>query len=113
MVDMLCRLYEEPDTTHFPLSYMPLIYFCANVGTSFNWADILSENLKNVISYVTQAQPGSFPNFHMDSYILDIMCIAHKYSNMGWSWLSTDVAIHIYYKVLWEPQIPNKLSKDL
>jgi hypothetical protein len=76
MVAMLCRLYGEPDATHFPLSYMPLIYFCADVGASFNWADILSENLKDVISTVTQAQPGSFPSFHMSSYLLDIMCIS-------------------------------------
>jgi hypothetical protein len=61
MVAMLCRLYGEPDATHFPLSYIPLIYFCADVGASFNWADILSENLKDVISTVTQAQPGASP----------------------------------------------------
>jgi hypothetical protein len=81
---------------------MPLIYFCADVGASFNWADILSENIKDVISTVTQAQPGSFPSFHMSSYLLDIMCIAHKYPNMGWSWLLVDATIHIYCKVLWE-----------
>jgi hypothetical protein len=55
MVAMLCRLYEEHDATHFPLSYMPLIYFCADVGASFNWAYILYENLKYDISIVTQA----------------------------------------------------------
>jgi hypothetical protein len=38
----------------------------------------------------------------MSSYLLDIMCIAHKYPNMGWSWFPVDVAIHIYCKVLWE-----------
>jgi hypothetical protein len=83
MVTMLCMLYGEPNATQFPLSYMPLIYFCANVGASFNWADILSKNLKNAISAITQAQPGNFPSFHMDSYLLEIMCIAHKYPNMG------------------------------
>jgi hypothetical protein len=102
MVAMLCILYGEPNTTHFPLSCMPLIYLCVEVGTSFNWADILSEKLKNAISFSTQAQLGSFPNFHMDSYLLDIMCIAHKYPNMGWIWLLADVTIHIYSKVIWE-----------
>jgi hypothetical protein len=102
MVAMLCRLYGEPYATHFPLSCMPLIYLCAHVGVSFNWADIFSENIKDVISAVTQAQPGSFPSFHMSSYLLDIMCITHKYPNMGWSWFPVDVVIHIYCKVLWE-----------
>jgi hypothetical protein len=58
LVAMLCRLYEEFDATIFPLSYMPLIYFCADVGTSFNWANILSKNLMAVISTINQAQPG-------------------------------------------------------
>jgi hypothetical protein len=97
MVAMLCRLYGEPDATHFPLSYMPLIYLCADVGVSFNWADILSENLNIAIFAVMQAQPGTFPNFHMSSYLLDIMCMAHKYPNMGWSWfpLSTSQSTSI------------------
>jgi hypothetical protein len=36
MVAMFCKLYGEPDATHFPLSYIPLIYFCADVRASFN-----------------------------------------------------------------------------
>jgi hypothetical protein len=102
LVAMLCRLYGEPDTTQFSLSYMPLIYFCADVGVSFNWEDILSENITVSISTVTQAQPGTFPSFHMSSYLLDIMCTTHRYPNMGWSWFPTDASIHIYCKVLWE-----------
>jgi hypothetical protein len=81
---------------------MTLIYLCAYVRVSFNWEDILSENLKDVISIVTPTQPGSFPSFHMASYLLDIMCIAHKYPNMRWIFLPTDVVIHIYCKVIWE-----------
>ena len=100
MVAMLWRLYGELDAPQFPLSYLPLIYLCAYVGASFNWADILSMDLKSGILAVTWKKLGNFPNFHMDSYLLDIMCIAHKYPNMGWSWLSLDFVIHIYNKVL-------------
>jgi hypothetical protein len=52
LVSMLCRLYEKPNATQFSLSYMPLIYYCAHEGTSFNWDDILSESLRRVISSV-------------------------------------------------------------
>jgi hypothetical protein len=78
MVAMLCMLYGEPYATHFPLSHMPLIYFYAYVGVSFNWKDILSENIKAAISAVTQEQPRKFPSFHMSSYLLDIMCTLRK-----------------------------------
>jgi hypothetical protein len=38
----------------------------------------------------------------MSSYLLDIMCIAHQYPNMGWKWKPSDEPIHVYCKVLWE-----------
>jgi hypothetical protein len=76
-IAMLCRLYGEPYTTHFPLFYMSLIYYCADEELSFNWDDILSTNLTVDITAVVGAQPGSFPSFHMSSYLLDIMCVSH------------------------------------
>jgi hypothetical protein len=42
---------------------MPLIYYCADEGTSFNWEDILSENLTTTISAVKQAQLRDVPEF--------------------------------------------------
>jgi hypothetical protein len=38
----------------------------------------------------------------MSSYLLDIMCIVHRYPKMGRSWFPTDAAIQIYCKVIWE-----------
>jgi hypothetical protein len=86
MVAMLCRLYKEPYASKFSLSYMPLIHYCADEGSSFNWDDILSTNLAEAITSVVEAQPKTFLNFHMSSYLIDIMCIAHQYPNMGWAW---------------------------
>jgi len=36
MVAMLCRLYRDPYASKFPLSYMPLIHYCAVEGSPFN-----------------------------------------------------------------------------
>jgi hypothetical protein len=36
---------------------MPLIYYYADEGASFNWEDIMSENLMVAISGVKEAQP--------------------------------------------------------
>jgi hypothetical protein len=55
------------------------------------------------ITIVVGSQPiRTFPRFHMSSYLIDIMCMAHKYPNMGWEWKPVDASIHIYCKVLWE-----------
>jgi hypothetical protein len=82
MVSMLCRLYGEPDASHFSLSYMPLIYYCADKGLSFNWDDILSTNLTVALTTVTEAHPGTFPSFHMSSYLLTL-CV-YPISTQGW-----------------------------
>jgi hypothetical protein len=55
MVAMLCKIYGEPDASQFSLSYMPLIYYCADEGFSFNWDDILSAKLKNAITTVAES----------------------------------------------------------
>jgi hypothetical protein len=77
MVTMLCRIYGELGASHFPLSYMPLIYYCADEGFSFNWDDIVSTNLMVTITVVVEAQLGTFPSFYMSSYHLYITCISH------------------------------------
>jgi hypothetical protein len=108
MVAMLCRLYGEQDASKFSLSYMPLIYYCTDKGSLFNWDDILSTNLIEAITTVVKSQPGTFPSFHMSSYLMDIMCVAHQYPKMGWEWQPIDPTIHIYCKVLWEHKYMTK-----
>jgi hypothetical protein len=102
IVAMLCRLYGKKDASKFTFSLMPLIYYCANEGMKFNWADILSKNLAEAIAFVKNIEPRTFPSFHMSSYLLDIMCVVHRYPKMGWAWQPTEPSIHIYCKVLWE-----------
>nr|ADE77593.1 unknown [Picea sitchensis] len=52
IVAMLCRLYGKKDASKFTFLPMPLIYYCANEGMKFNWADILSKNLAEAITFV-------------------------------------------------------------
>ena len=96
LIAILCILYGEPNTSQFSLSYMILTYYCTNEGISFNWDDILFENITVIIFVVNGAQLATFPIFHRSSYLLDIMCIAHKYPRMGWSWYPSDPIIHVY-----------------
>jgi len=83
MVEMLCRLYVESDSSKFSLSYIPLIYHCAYKGSSFNWDDILSTNLVEAITTIMEAHPRTFPDFHMYSYLIDSVSVSHQYPKMG------------------------------
>jgi len=100
MVAMLCRLYRETTASKFPLSYMHLIHYCVDEGSSFNWDDILSTNLIDSIAAVKGDEPRTFPYFHMFLYLLDIMCMTHQYPKMGWEWYPIDPTIHICCKFL-------------
>jgi hypothetical protein len=83
MVSMLCRLYGEKYAFNFSLSYMPLVYHCAERGSSFNKEEIILENPEKSITTVVEAHPRAFPIFHISSYLIDIMYVAHQYPNMG------------------------------
>jgi hypothetical protein len=104
-------MYREHDDSKFTLSYMPLIYQCTYKGLSFNWDDILSTNLTKVITIIIEAHPKTFPSFHMSSYLIDIMCVAHQYPNMGWAWHPIDETIDIYCKFFWGHKYKTKYQK--
>jgi hypothetical protein len=102
VVVMLCRLCEELDASKFPMTRACLIYNIANIGSTFNWDDILSTSLEETIKTVKETVSIQFHSFHMSSYILDMVCFFHTYSHMGWAWYPTNPPIHIYCKVLLE-----------
>jgi hypothetical protein len=100
VVATLCRIYEERDAHKFKILWVPLIHYVISSRSSFNLANILS-------SRKTRYHHGKFPNFHMSSYLLDMMCVMHAYRGPGmrWAWQSSDPPVHIYCKVLWKKQV--------
>jgi len=85
-VAMLCSLYIEPHASTFTLSLMSLIYYCEDEGSTINSIDLLSTTLTESIIVMNESMPGKILYFHMESFLLDIMCVAHQYLNMGWAW---------------------------
>jgi len=57
---MLCRLYGEKNPSRFKLSWVPIIRQVL-VGNIFNWAHILSTNLKQEVKKSQRFPPGYFP----------------------------------------------------
>jgi hypothetical protein len=54
VVAMLCRLYGEPYASKFPMTWAHLIYYVVDVGSTFNWDDILSSSLEEAIITVKE-----------------------------------------------------------
>jgi hypothetical protein len=111
IVAMLCRLHGEHDTSKFTLSMIPLIYYYANMGSTFNWPNIISTSLEDSIRTVKENIVNKFTSFHMSSYLLDMVCVCHQYPKMEWAWKPTNLPIQIYYKVCWEHKYRTKYHK--
>jgi hypothetical protein len=60
--------------SRFKLEWVPLIHQVINKGTIFNWAVILSNNLKKQVEKIITTPPGFIPQFFMSGYLLDAVC---------------------------------------
>jgi hypothetical protein len=100
---MTCRLYGKEDTTHFFLSWVPLIHTVAE-SCSFDWAKFLSDSLTSRITeYRMQKASGKVASFLMSAYIMDVVCFMTPFPLMSWSWTPSEVEpIHVYHSKLWE-----------
>jgi hypothetical protein len=105
---MTCRLFGREDTSHFYISWVPLIFRVAE-GCSFNWAKILSDSLFNQITeYREQKAAGKPSSFFMSAYIMDVICSMTPFPLMNWAWSPTqEKTVHEYHDKLWE----NKANK--
>jgi hypothetical protein len=71
---MTYQLYGKEDTSHFFLSWVPLM-FRVTEGGSFDWAKMLSDSLTSrVTEYREQKENGKASSFFMSTYIMDAIC---------------------------------------
>jgi hypothetical protein len=105
---MTCRLYGKEDTSHFFLSWVPLMFRVAE-GSSFDWAKMLSDSLTSrVTEYRAQKENGKASSFFMSAYIMDAICSMTPFPLMSWSWTpAEDEPIHVYHAKLWENKAEN------
>lgn len=40
-------------------------------------------------------------DFHMPSYLLDVVCVTNDFIGMGWSWSLIELSVQIYCQILW------------
>ena len=52
LATMLCRFYEVDNYQYFKMEWMSLAYYVATTGAIFNWVQIFSVTLKDVILQV-------------------------------------------------------------
>jgi hypothetical protein len=112
-VAMLCKLYGEPDTSKFPLTWEPLIYYIVDVRSTFNWDDILSVSLEEAIRAIKETIHGQFPSFHMSSYLLDMVCVCHEISKDGLGLEANQNSNPHLLQGALGAQVQNGISQDL
>jgi hypothetical protein len=76
---MICRLYGENDATKFKLRWVPLIHQILKEKV-FNWAHILSANIKTKVKKSRKAPLGYCPRFFMFVYLIDVVCVVKPFS---------------------------------
>jgi hypothetical protein len=105
---MTYRLYGKEDTSHFFLSWVPLMFWVVE-GSSFDWENMLSDSLTSrVTKYRAQKENGKVSSFFMSAYIMDAICSMTPFPLMSWSWNSVkDEPIHVYHAKLWEKKREN------
>jgi hypothetical protein len=81
---------------------VPLIYYITDVGSSFNWDDILSTTLEYSLKAAKEITPDEFPSFHKSSYLLEMVCVFHQYPEMGFIWKTTNPPFHWENKYIYK-----------
>ena len=93
----------------FKDEWVPVAHHIFLIGESFNWAHILSVNLKEEIEKYQKTPATRKPIIYMSGYVLDVFCATYSFLAMGWNWSKTSPPVHIYCSYMWEdnfvPQI--------
>jgi hypothetical protein len=82
------------------LSWVPLIHEVLK-GEVFNWAHILSANIKLEVKKSQEAPPGYFPGFFMLGYLIDVVCAVTPFPLLAWNWSPSEEVIHIHCSKMW------------
>jgi hypothetical protein len=109
---MLCRLFGKHDSAHFLLAWVPIMHEVAK-GYSFNWVNMLSDNLaKEITEYQLKKSKGKPAHFYMPAYLMDVIFFMNPFPLMNWSWTPNCVEpIHFYNSKLWEDKAINLFYK--
>jgi hypothetical protein len=102
LMALLCILHGEKDFSRFSEALMPLAFTIVVSGTSFNWSAIISKQLSTCIKQAQAPKEGYNPTFYMDLYLLDIICARNAFVGMELNWHPSELAVHVYYNILWE-----------
>jgi hypothetical protein len=102
LMALLCRLHGEKDCSRFSEAWMPLAFTVTISGTGFNWGAIISKQLSTCIRQAQVPKEGDTPAFYMALYLLDVICARNAFAGMNLNWHSSELAVHVYFNILWE-----------
>ena len=86
LVAMLCRLYGSASCTMFQAKWVPVAQHVLFIGDSFNWAQVLSFNLKYEIEKYQKTPSNQKSTFYMSGFVMDALCATSPFSALNWNW---------------------------
>jgi hypothetical protein len=71
-------------------------------GRSFKWGEIISKKLSIYVQQAQRQKEGEVPNFHMASYLIDVICERNVFAGMNLSCHVAELPVYVYFSILWE-----------
>ena len=71
-------------------------------GDSFNWAQVLSFNLKYEIEKYQKTKTNRKLTFYMSGFVMDAFCATSPFSALNWNWDNNCTLVDIYCSDMWE-----------
>jgi hypothetical protein len=63
---------------------------------------IISKQLSTCIIQAQVPKEGDTPTFYMASYLVEFICTRNAFAGMNLNWHSLELAVHVYFNILWE-----------
>ena len=94
---MFCRLYGSTKCSLFKAKWVLVAHHILLTGDSFNWAHVLSLNLRDEIEKNQKTSTNQKPTFYMSGFVMDAFCATSPFPDLNWNWNKNCASVHIYF----------------
>ena len=92
---MFCRLYGSANCTLFKAKWVTVAHHILLTGDSFNWAHVLSLNLRDEIEKNQKTSTNQKPTFYMSGFVMDGFYATSPFLDLNWNQNKNCAPVHI------------------
>ena len=83
---MLNIIFGRDNGKNFKIGWVPVIFFVATQGPTFNWENIVSNSLSTYISVALAGVSQKKIEFYMSSILIDCILCTHPFLALKFQW---------------------------